>query len=65
MKANCKYEGRFPDKSRVEFKIDLRGLDAALMVAPLVKAFSQTMDANFTQSKEKPKLRKLVITVIF
>ena len=65
MKVRCQFEGRFPEsKTRCQFKTDITGLDAATMVASLVKSFERVMAENYDKPK-RPKLRKIILTVTF
>lgn len=59
----CKFTGKFPTGTSASFTAQIPMGATVILQAILVKSFIRVMEEEFPNASERPKLRKMVITI--
>jgi hypothetical protein len=64
MKApTCKFIGKFPGGTQVHFTANIPPASVIMIQSLLQRSFERVMSEEFPNAPERPKLRRLVITI--
>jgi hypothetical protein len=62
-KPTCKFIGRFPGKTQVSFTANIPSGAVTGLQTLLERSFERVMAEEFPNIQERPKLRRLLITI--